>query len=205
MMRRGEDEPSVTSNDPIAEDAVRPKQAGDGVALSREEAIIQFTRSGYDLDVHPAHLIRRAHQRATQHFQQIMEGDNLSPTQFAALTTILKHGAISQNHLGRLTSMDPSTISVVVRKLMKDGLVKRAPSRTDQRFTILTLTATGQDYTLDRLRKSVDVGKRLLAPLAPEEQALLLSFLLRLCEDEALERTRPGRGNGSRENDPPAS
>lgn len=152
--------------------------------LSRDEAIVQFARSGYDLDVHPAHLVRRVHQRATQHFQQVMEGENLSPTQFAALGTILKHGAISQNHLGRMTSMDPSTISVVIRKLISDGLVRRVKSKTDQRLTILSLTAEGQSYTLDRLKRSIDVGSRLLAPLSRAEQAVLLSLLSRVCEDE---------------------
>lgn len=56
---------------------------------------MRFARSGYDLDTHPAHMVRRVHQRATQHFQQVMDGDNISPTQFAALVTILKHGALS--------------------------------------------------------------------------------------------------------------
>lgn len=157
--------------------------------LSREEATVQFARSGYNLDEHPAHLIRRAHQRATQHFQQVMDGDNVSPTQFAALATILKNGAISQNHLGRLTSMDPSTISVVVRKLISEGLVKRVKSETDQRLTILTLSDRGQSYTLDRLKKSVEVGKRLLSPLTPQEKTVLMSLLTRLCEDDAAEAT----------------
>lgn len=163
----------------------RRNRAKTSSGLSREEATVQFARSGYDLDLHPAHLVRRVHQRATQHFQQVMEGDNLSPTQFAALATILRHGAISQNHLGRLTSMDPSTISVVVRKLRADGLVTRRRSESDQRLTILTLSDAGQSYTLDRLRRSMEVGRRLLSPLNPAEQAQLLGLLARLCEDES--------------------
>lgn len=155
--------------------------------LSREEATVQFARSGYDLDRHPAHLVRRVHQRATQQFQQVMGGDNLSPTQFAALATILRHGAISQNHLGRLTSMDPSTISVVVKKLISDGAVKTRRSDTDQRLSILTLSDEGQQYTLDRLKKSVEVGQRILAPLTPAEQEVLMGLLVRLCDDDGAE------------------
>lgn len=166
--------------------------------LSREEATVQFARSGYNLDTHPAHMIRRVHQRATQQFQQVMEGDNVSPTQFAALATILKHGALSQNHLGRLTSMDPSTISVVVRKLISDDLVRRERSEADQRLTILTLSEAGQNYTLDRLKKSVEVGKRLLAPLSPAEQATLLSLLARLCEDDSGDASAVQDGTATR-------
>lgn len=172
----------------------------DYSGLSREEATVQFARSGYDLDMHPAHVVRRVHQRATQHFQQVMEGDNISPTQFAALATILKNGAISQNYLGRLTSMDPSTISVVVKKLIGDGLVKCRRSETDQRLSILTLSAKGQQYTLDRLKKSAEVGQRLLAPLTPDEQAVLMGLLIRLCDDDAAEG-KPARGARAAERD----
>src|ERR1700694_934076 len=100
--------------------------------LSREEALAAYQASGYDLATHPAHMIRRAHQRATFYFQQVMNGLGLTPTQQAALATLLKHGELSQNYLGRLTAMDPSTISLVVRKLLKNGLIERRGSRKDQ-------------------------------------------------------------------------
>src|SRR5436190_10735727 len=89
--------------------------------LSREAAVAAYEASGYDLPTHPAHMIRRAHQRATFYFQQVMNGRDLTPTQQATLATLLKHGELSQNHLGRLTAMDPSTISIVVRKLLENG------------------------------------------------------------------------------------
>ena len=157
--------------------------SGEAVPLqtSHEAA---FLESGYDLAGHPAHLVRRVHQRATLCFQQIMAGEALSPTQFAALATILKVGKISQNHLGRLTAMDPSTISLVVRKLLKQKLVTRSSSDADQRLTILSLTDDGARYTLDRLARSAEVGERLLAPLNKAEQAMLLDLLGRIADSD---------------------
>src|SRR5579862_8874249 len=111
--------------------------------LTREEALAAYQASGYDLASHPAHMIRRAHQRATFYFQQVMNGSDLTPTQQAALATLLKHGELSQNHLGRLTAMDPSTISLVVRKLLNNGLIERRGSRNDQRLAMLRLTDAG--------------------------------------------------------------
>jgi DNA-binding MarR family transcriptional regulator len=113
-----------------------------------------------------------------------MAGEDLSPTQFAALATVLRHGEVSQNHLGRLTAMDPSTISLVVRKLLKQGLVKRNASKTDQRLAIITLTDDGVRYTLDRLDRSVEVGRQLLSPLSTAEQATLLQLLQRISRDD---------------------
>lgn len=152
--------------------------------LSRDEALARYEATGYNLDLHPAHIVRRAHQRATLCFQQQMAGEDLSPTQYAALATILRYGKVSQNHLGRLTAMDPSTISLVVRKLLRQGLVKRSASKTDQRLAIITLTDAGVRYTLDRLERSVEVGRRLLAPLSQAEQATLLDLLQRISGDD---------------------
>jgi DNA-binding MarR family transcriptional regulator len=81
--------------------------------------------------------------------------------------------------------MDPSTVSVVVKKLMKDGLVRRKASTRDQRLTILILTDRGQDFTLARLALSQEVGRRLLAPLDPQEAQQFLSLLRRICAEDA--------------------
>nr|WP_247876628.1 MarR family transcriptional regulator [Ochrobactrum sp. CM-21-5] len=155
---------------------------GDQI-LDRDEAAIAYARSGYDLDMHPAFAVRKVHQKATLIFQNIMGMDNLSPPQFAALATILKYGAVSQNHLGRMTSMDPSTISVVVRKLINDGLIHRSRSKSDQRLSVLTLTNEGLSFTIDRLKDSTEVGERLLAPLSDEEKISFMDMLIKISAD----------------------
>ena len=152
--------------------------------FSREAQQVAYAESGYDLADHPAHLVRRVHQRATLCFQQVMAGESLSPTQYAALATILKVGEISQNHLGWMTAMDPSTISLVVRKLLKEKLVYTSNSETDQRLTILRLTDHGARYTIDRLTRSMEVGARLMAPLNKAEQAMLLDLLGRVADSD---------------------
>lgn len=159
--------------------------AGSGAAfelpeLGREEILAFYARTGYSLEHHAAHILRKAHQRATACFQEVMPHADLTPTQHAALATLLRHGEVSQNHLGRLTQMDPSTISLVVKALMKRGLIARKRSQTDQRMTMITLTNAGVHYTLPLLDRSMEVVRRLLAPLTPGEQATLLELLNRI-------------------------
>lgn len=179
-----------TSPKPVKDKKDISDSGDDPTPLSTAEATVIYARSGFDLDLHPATIIRRVHQRATACFQQILADDNLSPTQFAALATILKHGAVSQNHLGRLTSMDPSTISIVVRKLLKVGLIERTVSQTDLRLSIIVLTETGTRYTLERLKRSKEVGEVLLAALNPQEQATLLTLLQKLYDDNGSNTTK---------------
>lgn len=153
-------------------------------SLSRDEILAFSARTGYSLEHHPAHLIRRAHQRATAAFQAVLSDDDLTPTQHAALASVLKHGELSQNHLGRLTAMDPSTISLVVRALMKRGLIARRTSKTDQRMSMVALTDLGVRFTLERLDSSMQVARRLLEPLSATEQATLLDLLRRITADD---------------------
>jgi DNA-binding MarR family transcriptional regulator len=136
----------------------------------------------YDLNVHAAHLVRRTHQRATMLFQELVQDDTITPTQFAALGTLLERGPLSQNHLGRMTAMDPSTISVVVRKLMKRGFVQRFSSETDHRLLMIELTEEGRKYTIDRVPLSQKVSEDLLAPLSDGERALLKELLTRIAD-----------------------
>lgn len=159
-----------------------PTRSGAAEPTPRE----LFAASGYELSVHPAHIIRRAHQRATMRFQEVLGSHDLTPTQLAALATIMKHGEVSQNQLGRLTAMDPSTISIVIRKLSKHGLVERTASPDDQRLSMIRLTPKGLDYTKPLLAKSVEVGRRVLSPLKPSERALFMEMLRRVADADDL-------------------
>jgi MarR family transcriptional regulator, lower aerobic nicotinate degradation pathway regulator len=154
--------------------------AGKEPSIAPAEVLAAYEASGYRLSAHPAHMIRRAHQRATFYFQQVMNGFDLTPTQHAALATLVKHGELSQNHLGRLTAMDPSTISIVVRKLVKNGYIARRGSKKDQRLAMIRLTDEGTRFALARLADSMEVARRVLAPLTPAEQQTLIDLLHRI-------------------------
>lgn len=88
-----------------------------------EETRRRFKALGYDLLAHPAHVIRRARQRATTCFQEVVREKNLTPTQLAALATIMQHGHISQNRLGCLRTSALLTISF-------DQIVRRRRRRS---------------------------------------------------------------------------
>jgi DNA-binding MarR family transcriptional regulator len=149
----------------MAENEARP------VEVSAEQI------EAYDPRNHPAQLVRRVHQRGAQLFTQAVSTPNLSVTQFVALVTLLKMGSVAQSHLGRLTSMDPSTTTVVVRKLEKDGLIKKSRSKDDQRASVIELTEAGRACATDHVPVSLRAGEELLAPLTPIEQTLFMELL----------------------------
>lgn len=139
------------------------------------EAIAQ-----YDPRNHPAQLVRRVHQRGAQLFTQAVLSPHLSVTQFVALVTLLQMGPMAQSQLGRLCAMDPSTTTVVMRKLEKDALIRKSKSQDDQRASVIALTEAGRAVAQAHIPISLAAGAALLAPLTPIEQGLFLDLLRKI-------------------------
>ncbi len=135
---------------------------------------------GFVLDEQVAHLLRRAHQRASALFLTVLTDAQLTPTQFFAMARLHEMGKLSQNRLGRLAAMDPATIQGVIRRLHERGFIERLADPTDRRRMVLSLSPLGQETVVRLLKDANRVGEEILAPLQPEEQAVFLSLLKRL-------------------------
>lgn len=135
---------------------------------------------GFRLDAQVGHLLRRAHQRNTEIFNAAMGAFSVTPTQFAALVTLLDRGATPQNQLGRLTAMDPATIFGVVGRLMKRGYVRQSPVSEDARLVAISLTPEGEAAARAMRAVAEEVSTRTLAPLAPAEAKSFLALLAKL-------------------------
>ena len=134
----------------------------------------------YVLEQQVGFLLRCAHQRATEVFNSVMAPFAVTPTQFAALAKIDDLGSVSQNRLGRLTAMDPATISGVVGRLIARGFVRQSPDRTDARLLRLALTPAGRLATSQMKAAAAEVSRRTLAPLRPGQCEALLRALTRI-------------------------
>jgi len=134
----------------------------------------------YVLEDQVGYLLRRAHQRATAQFTELMTPFGLTPTQFAALAKIYDQGEVSQNQLGRLTAMDPATSQGVTRRLIEQGLVVRRDDEEDRRRFQLSLTADGRRVIEAAMVMGLKVSAATLDPLTPRERATFLALLKRL-------------------------
>jgi DNA-binding MarR family transcriptional regulator len=134
----------------------------------------------YRLEDQAGHLLRRAHQRHTALFLEMMGVIELTPTQFAALARIREHGPATQNHLGRMTAMDPATIQGVVRRVVARGLVERRPDPEDRRVMVLSLTLAGERLARRAIARARRITRETLAPLPVAERTLFVSLLRKL-------------------------
>lgn len=135
---------------------------------------------GYVLEDQVGHLIRRAHQRHTALFIAMIGDAQVTPTQYAALVKLYEMGELSQNHLGRLTAMDPATIQGVIRRLTGRKLISHRPDKNDKRRRCLSLTSSGRELVEQLLANGPKVSKATLDPLSPAEQQQFLALLKRI-------------------------
>lgn len=136
----------------------------------------------YVLEKQIGHLLRRAHQRASAIFAERIGEDRLTPLQYAALVKVHDCGSVTQNHLGRLTAMDPATIRGVVKRLRHRGLIAPQADLAHRRRIVWRLAAAGEAVVARTVPRGRRISAQTLEPLAPQEQSVFLSLLERLGE-----------------------
>ena len=146
------------------------------MVMKKKESDQADVTSGYDLDAQIGFLLRRAHQRHVSIFKQYMTHD-LTPQQLAVLARLQEIGAVSQNELGRQTSMDQSTINGVVQRLLKSGLLSKTHDDKDKRRIFLELSDDGKAVFQDVLETAKNISKITLEPLKPKKRLELLKLL----------------------------
>lgn len=150
-------------------------------ALSHGNTVVPLAPSAVtDIDEQAVHLLRCAHKRASALFVAELSDRRLTPAQYLALTRLSDKGRVSQNHLGRMTAMDPATIQGVIQRLKSRGLVQREPDGNDRRRIMIALTDEGRAM-VDQITEQVDsLNEQILSPLSHSERDMFLSLLKRL-------------------------
>ena len=132
----------------------------------------------YKLYEQVGYILRQVSQRHIRIFSDQIT--DLTPTQFAALAKLCEWRSISQNELGRQTSMDASTIKGVVDRLRNRGYLETQPDQRDHRRLILSPSAQGERVFADLVTVASDITAKTLEPLTKKEQDQFLRLLSKL-------------------------
>jgi DNA-binding MarR family transcriptional regulator len=102
---------------------------------------------------------------------------NLGFSHVKALHLISSHTEVAMKDLAAWLRIAPPSVTTLVRRLEEVGLVERVRSESDSRVWLLRLTPYGRDLSERMRRRRLEHMGRLLATLAPGDQALLLDLL----------------------------
>ncbi|WP_394115405.1 MarR family winged helix-turn-helix transcriptional regulator [Xanthobacter lutulentifluminis] len=164
---------------PSAPDAPVPSPSSAAETPPARRAPRRARAQPYVLDTQAGFMLRQVAQRHAAIFAARI-GDELTMTQWAALSKLAETGPCSQNLLGRLTAMDAATIKGVVDRLVRRGLVETRPDPEDGRLVVVVPTEAGQAVIARATPNAFAITEETLAPLDAAERATLLALLARL-------------------------
>lgn len=127
----------------------------------------------------PGHLIRRAYQAHTQLWAEFVPVD-LTGSQYVILCALTVHGDLDQASVGRLTSLDRSSIAELASRMARRGLIQRSRDERDGRKRVLRITEEGTRLMTEAAPHVLRLGQRLLARLSEEERAQFMAYLGRV-------------------------
>lgn len=141
----------------------------------------QLPSMGKQLEIHemPGHLIRRMNQIAVSVFDEKMklEGIDLTPVQFAALSAIKASPGIDQASVAGEIAYDRVTIGGVLSRLEKKQFVERRTAPQDRRSRELFLTTEGREVLEKALPLVREVQDVILAGLEKRERQTFVELL----------------------------
>jgi DNA-binding MarR family transcriptional regulator len=126
------------------------------------------TSTQADLAVRLRLVIARTARRLRQE-----AGEELSPSQAAALATIDRHGPLTPSELAARERIQRPTATRVIARLEEAGLVDRTGDPDDRRSCVVGLTPGGRELLVRvRTRKDAYLSRR-LRDLDADERATL--------------------------------
>jgi DNA-binding MarR family transcriptional regulator len=147
---------------------------------------------------HPIALARRFYQIATAVAAEVhgRENSGLRHLEFGVMVRVHDTPGLDQNSLAEWLALDRTTISTLVFRLERQGLIERAVNGADRRARVLRLTRAGMALH-DRMRPKTEAAQqRILSILAPSECRAFIDMLARVI-DANQAYVGPGAGRRS--------
>lgn len=89
-------------------------------------------------------LLHRATQSAERIFQDHAGEGSLTSREFLLLSVVARNEGLSQTRIAQSTGIDRSTLSVLVRRLVARGHIRRRKTKHDARAYEIRLTSAGR-------------------------------------------------------------
>ncbi|MDR3590916.1 MAG: MarR family transcriptional regulator [Negativicutes bacterium] len=122
--------------------------------------------------------------KAYQAIQEIdyrdIRGYGFNPTEFAVLDLLYHKGPHPLQQIGGKILITSGSITYVIDKLEKKGLIIRQPCEKDRRVIYAVLTASGQETMKLIFPRHAEVLCKALAGLSPEEQEAATQLLKKM-------------------------
>jgi len=143
----------------------------------------EMSERAVDFDELPTYVgyqVRRTQAKIFTDFEAALAGVDFTPGSFGVLTLIRANAGITQVALAAAFGVDKSTISPVIFRLEKRGLIRREVLASDRRYHALFFEASAEPQFLAAREKVRAFEAGVAARLSKSEQRELSRLLAKL-------------------------
>ncbi len=134
-----------------------------------------------DLSEHLPYLINRVGSALVARFSaDALARARLSIASWRVLAVLSNNGGLRQTDLAEMTSIDASTLSRLITRLVRDGLVKRTRSRSDSREVAVALTRKAKTLMTKLVPIAMGLQNSATQKLAKQDLATLKRVLRKM-------------------------
>lgn len=126
------------------------------------------------------HLMRHVLKNHRSHVDRLIRDYDVYPGQPPLLLKLSDTDGLSQRELADSKGVKPATLTVMLQRMEKTGLIRRAADEKDQRVTRVYLTEKGRGASEAVKQAMEEVEARCFEGFLPEEKLLLRRFLLQM-------------------------
>ena len=114
-------------------------------------------------------------KEVVRQYRKPLEALGLTYTQYVVMMVLWEHGGMTEGELGKRVHLDSGTLAPLLKRLEKQGYLRRERPDSDERRLYLCLTETGEALK-DR---AIEVPNALRGCIdLPEEELYQLKYLL---------------------------
>lgn len=132
------------------------------------------------IDGYLAYLLAQASSRVSREFHREVEATGLSVTEWRILASLAGSEGESIGALSQLALTKQPTLSKVVQRMERDGLVTRSSIRSDRRQTLVSIAPRGLALTEPLLARAMQHQAAVLEPFGQDKGAMLVETLRQL-------------------------
>ena len=134
------------------------------------------------IDDYLAYLLAQASRRVSGQFHGEVQMGGLSVTEWRVLAGLSGVPHESVGALSEITLTKQPTLSKIIQRMERQGLVRRSDTPVDRRQTLVALTPKGQALAAGYVQRALQHQQRVLQPLGARNASTLMRVLRQLID-----------------------
>jgi MarR family 2-MHQ and catechol resistance regulon transcriptional repressor len=122
-------------------------------------------------------LLRRVGDSLALCQDSVFSKYGLTTEQFGVLSSIKSRGPLRPSDLSHILERTPNSISMLIDRMVKAGLVRRTRDRKDRRTVTVSLTGKGEAAVEPAIPAGWEFIHQILSSLSPDDQRSFASML----------------------------